>query len=291
MIIDSHQHFWRLERGDYGWITQHLAPIFRDFGPGDLRPLLDAHSIDATIAVQAAPTWAETAFLLDLAQQSPWVLGVVGWMDIEAETAAADIERVAEQHPRLLGLRPMIQDISDDAWMLQDRLRPAIEAMEAADLTFDALVLPKHLEPLKTFLSRFSSLRVMVDHGAKPEIRNQGFEPWASDIAAVATHSNAWCKLSGLLTEARTDQDADDLAPYVQHILDVFGPERCLWGSDWPVLTMAAGYGAWFEMLNGLTQSLIEDQRRGLMGENAVAAYPRLAYGLEPFNAHKSGTP
>lgn len=289
MIIDSHQHFWTLARGDYGWITEDLAPIYRDFSPQDLRPLLDAHGVDATIAVQAAPTWPETEFLLDIAQLNPWVLGVVGWMDITAETAADAIRGAAETHPRLLGLRPMIQDISDDRWMLQNSLRPAIEAMAASNLTFDALVLPQHLAPLETFVRAYPSLRVVVDHGAKPEIRNQGFEPWAGDIAAVAKHPNVWCKISGLLTEASADQTADDLAPYVQHIITVFGPERCLWGSDWPVLTLAGEYGSWLQTLQRRTEGLSEDQRHGVMGKNALAAYPRLAYGLDQFTAGKPG--
>ncbi len=144
MIIDAHQHFWQLARGDYGWLTPELVPLYRDFMPDDLASLLSHNNIDGTILVQAAPTIAETKFLLEIADATPFVLGVVGWIDFSAPTAVKDIARLA-QHPKLVGLRPMIQDIADDDWMLQADLTPAFEAMIDADLTFDALVLPRHL--------------------------------------------------------------------------------------------------------------------------------------------------
>ena len=283
MIIDTHQHFWRLERGDYGWLTSSLAPIYRDFNPEDLRPLLTANGVEATIAVQAAPTEAETAFLLWLAEQHDWILGVVGWIDLEADTAARRITSAA-RNPQLVGLRPMIQDISDDYWMLGETLRPAIDAMVAADLTFDALVLPQHLKPLAEFRQRYPSLRVVVDHGAKPEIRNQSFQPWAEHMAAIAGFPQTFCKISGLFTEARADQDTEDLRPYVEHILSTFGPERCLWGSDWPVVNLAADYDRWFESFRTLTQTLSDAQRRQVLGENAAGGYPRIRHGLARLN-------
>ena len=275
MIIDSHQHFWRLERGDYGWLTRDLEPIFRDFNPEDLKPLLAARGVKATIAVQAAPTEAETAFLLWLAEQHPWVLGVVGWIDLEAGTAAKRIASAA-RNPKLLGLRPMIQDISDDRWMLRETLCPALGAMIEADLTFDALVLPRHLQTLVAFIERYPDLRIVVDHCAKPEIRNAGFQPWADDMARVAAYSNTYCKISGLFTEARADQTAADLKPYVDHVLNSFGPERCLWGSDWPVLNLAADYENWFEAFGRLTADLTSAQRLAVLSETAQKAYPRL---------------
>lgn len=275
MIIDSHQHFWRLERGDYGWLTRDLEPIFRDFHPEDLKPLLAARGVKATIAVQAAPTEAETAFLLWLAEQHPWVLGVVGWIDLEAGTAAKRIASAA-QNPKLLGLRPMIQDISDDRWMLRETLGPALGAMIEADLTFDALVLPRHLQTLVAFIERYPNLRIVVDHCAKPEIRNEGFQPWADDMARVAACSNTYCKISGLFTEARADQTAADLKPYVDHVIDSFGPERCLWGSDWPVLNLAADYENWFDAFGRLTADLTSAQRLAVLSETAQKAYPRL---------------
>lgn len=270
MIIDAHQHFWQLSRDDYGWLTPDLEPLFRDFMPDDLEPHLREHGIDGTILVQAAPTLAETEFLLDKADKTPFVLGVVGWTDLAAKSAASDIARLAK-HPKLVGLRPMIQDIADDDWMLRPDLRPAFEAMIACDLTFDALVLPRHLSQLRRLLFRHPELRTVIDHGAKPDISGGQFDDWANDIAVIAKESGAYCKLSGLLTEAGKDWTINDVAPYVAHLLEHFGSERLVWGSDWPVLTMAASYETWLDM----TVTLIPDERarQAILRSNAVELY------------------
>jgi L-fuconolactonase len=273
MIIDAHQHFWQLERGDYDWLTPDLAPLYRNFMPADLAPHLDAHGIDGTILVQAAPTTAETEYLLKIADKTPFVLGVVGWVDFTSASASDDIARLAK-HPKLVGLRPMIQDIADDDWMLRNDLAPAFEAMIKADLTFDALVLPKHLSRLRELLSRYPNLRTVIDHAAKPAIASGQFDDWARDIATIAKKSHAHCKLSGLLTEAGQDCTSADVAPYVAHLLDHFGPERLVWGSDWPVLNLAADYGTWVDMAKSFIQS--EPDRLAIFGKNAVDLY-RLA--------------
>ncbi|WP_371171155.1 amidohydrolase family protein [Aliiroseovarius sp. 2305UL8-7] len=241
MMIDTHQHFWKLDRGDYGWLTPDLTPLYRDFLPEDLEPILKACGIDATIAVQAADSEAETDYLLTLADRYEWIVSVVGWVDLEAQSAVASIERLA-RHPKLVGLRPMIQDIEDEAWMLRDTLRPAIDAMVANDLTFDALVTPRHLHHLKAFLTRYPELRVVIDHCAKPEIRNDAFEPWASQMIELADFPNVFCKMSGLATEAREGWAPEDLKPYLAHVCRQFGPSRVLFGSDWPVVNLASSY-------------------------------------------------
>ncbi|SFR54117.1 amidohydrolase family protein [Litoreibacter janthinus] len=270
MIIDAHQHFWQLDRGDYGWLTPELEPLYRDFMPDDLAPHLDRHGIDGTILVQAAPTPAETEFLLEIAQRTPFVLGVVGWTDFSAASAPDDIARLAK-HPKLVGLRPMIQDIADDDWMLRPDLAPAFDAMTRHGLTFDALVLPRHLSRMRQLLSRHPNLRTVIDHAAKPEIATGQFDKWANDMSALAKESRAFCKLSGLLTEAGNDWTTADVAPYVAHVLESFGPERLVWGSDWPVLTLAASYGQWIE----IAQSLIscDVSRAKIFGPNAVDLY------------------
>jgi len=273
MIIDAHQHFWQLARGDYGWLTPDLEPLYRDFMPDDLAPLIAQSDVAWTILVQAAPTLAETEFLLKIAEMTPFVLGVVGWADFAAPTAARDIERLA-QHPKLVGLRPMIQDIADDDWMLRNDLIPAFEAMVAADLTFDALVLPRHLARLRRLLSRHPNLRAVVDHGAKPDISGGQFEQWASDIALVAKETGAYCKVSGLLTEASENWTPAEIAPYVAHLFEQFGAERLIWGSDWPVLTIAANYGAWINIARSLLPS--DPAGEAIFGSNAIEIY-RLA--------------
>ena len=270
--IDAHQHFWSLARGDYGWLTPEMEPIYRDFMPGDLKPVLAGAGIDGTILVQAAPTVAETEFMLDLAREEPFIRGVVGWVDFEDPSAPDEIARLARQSA-LVGLRPMIQDIDQDNWMLGERLVPAFDALIVADLTFDALTLPRHLPALRELLARHPNMRTVIDHGSKPMIRNGILDGWDKDMAALATETSAFCKLSGLVTEARADWTVDDLRPYVDHLLDTFGPDRLVWGSDWPVCTLASSYGRWTEVTGELLSGLAEDERSAILGGNAARAY------------------
>ena len=272
MRIDAHQHFWTIARGDYGWLTPDLAPIYRDFGPKDLAPLMDAAGIEGTVLVQAAPTVAETEFMLSLADQSSFIKGVVGWVDFDSADAPAQIERVAA-HPALVGLRPMIQDIPDPHWMLGDALTPAFEALQHHDLTFDALTLPQHLGPLRQLLTRHPQMRVVIDHGSKPLIRDGVIDGWAEDMAALAQDTQAFCKLSGLVTEAAPDWSVDDLRPYVDHLLTTFGPDRLIWGSDWPVCTLASTYERWLETTDTLLGDLSDTERKAVLGGNAARAY------------------
>ena len=200
--IDAHHHFWQLARGDYGWLTPALAPIYRDFCPGDLAPLLQASGIDGTILVQAAPTFAETLYLLELAGPVPFVAGVVGWIDFDAADAAQTVARVAAEHPLLVGLRPMLHDIADDDWLLRPNLAAVFDAMAEHGLVFDALARPQHLPRVQKMCERHPNLTVVVDHIAKPLIRDKRLDPWRADLAAVARCANAVCKASGIATEA-----------------------------------------------------------------------------------------
>ncbi len=270
--IDAHQHFWRLSRGDYGWLTPALAPIYRDFMPSDLAPMLERHSIEGTVLVQAAPTEAETGFMLELATANDFIEGVVGWTDFAAPDAPARIARLA-RHPKLKGLRPMIQDIEDVDWMLRPELDPAYGAMAETGLVFDALVLPRHLKNLSVLLARHPGMRVVVDHCAKPEIALGDFDAWAKDIAEVAEGSDAFCKLSGLVTEAGADWTVNGLRRYSDHVLACFGAERVVWGSDWPVCTLAASYDAWVEATEALLRGCTEEERGAIMGGNAARLY------------------
>lgn len=274
--VDAHQHFWRLSRGDYGWLTPELGPIHRDFLPPDLEPLLQRHDIAATVLVQAAPTEAETRFMLSLADAHPFVEGVVGWTDFAAADAPAAIARLA-RHPKLKGLRPMIQDIADADWMLRPELEPAFRALVVHDLVFDALVLPRHLGNLLALARRHPDLRIVVDHCAKPAIAAGGFSGWADDIGRIAAETGAACKLSGLVTEAGAGWSAERLRPYVDHVLSIFGPGRVVWGSDWPVSTLAAGYDDWVAATGQLLDGCSDEEREVILGGNAVRVY-----GLEP---------
>jgi L-fuconolactonase len=268
MRIDAHQHFWTLARGDYGWLTPALGPIHRDFGPADLLPLLRRHGIAATILMQAAPTVAETHYLLDVAAVAPFVAGVVGWCDLAEPEAVAGLAA----DPLLVGIRPMVQDIADDDWLLREDLIDGFSALARLGLVFDALVLPRHLTRLLRVVERHPDLTVVVDHLAKPLVAQGKTAPWDADIAALALHPNVMCKLSGLVTEAGPGWTLAALQPYAAHVLACFGPDRVLWGSDWPVVDLAGGYDAWWQA----TEALVAPAHRdAVLGGNARRIYLR----------------
>ena len=272
MRVDARKHFWRLDRGDYGWLTPDLAPIYRDFLPNDIEPFLARHAIDGTVLVQAAPTEAETEFMLRLSDENSFILGVVGWVIFESPASAERLRSFA-RHPAFVGVRPMIQDIPDTNWMLGDALAPAFESVIANHITFDALTLPRHLPNLRKLLARYPTMRVVIDHGSKPQIAEQTFDIWATDIAALAGDSSAYCKLSGLITEASDTWTTHDIKPYVDHLLESFGPSRLIWGSDRPVCTLAGSYDQWIEITETLLCDLTEPEKASVMGGNALKAY------------------
>lgn len=272
MRIDAHQHFWNIARSDYGWLTPELAPIYRTYRPHDLAPMIAAGGIDGTVLVQAAPSLAETQYMLGLADATPFIKGVVGWVDFESPEAAAVIADLAA-HPKVVGLRPMIQGIEDTDWMLRDDLTPAYDAIVALDLTFDALTLPRHLKNLAALLGRHPQMRTVIDHASKPLIRDGIMDGWDSDMATLAKETDAFCKLSGLVTEAKPEWTVDDLKPYVDHLLETFGPARLIWGSDWPVSNLATTYDQWLETTETLLSGLSADETAAIMGGNAVRAY------------------
>ncbi len=276
--VDAHFHVWRLDRGDYGWLTPtpELARICRDFDLGELRPLLAAAHIDATVLVQAAPTVAETRFLLDVARASDGLVeGVVGWADLAAADAIETLETLAEE-PLLKSVRPMLQDLAESDWIARSDVQPALAALPQLGLRFDALVKPPHLRSLLRVLERHPDLEVVIDHCAKPDIAGQRWQPWANDIAAFARETRACCKLSGLVTEAGAHWSVETLRRYADHVLDCFGPKRVLWGSDWPVVTLAASYEAWCGATDALLAGLSPIDAAAIRGANA-----RRFYGLE----------
>lgn len=274
MKIDAHQHFWNLNQGDYDWLTPDLKPIYRDFSPADLKPLLTAAGIGGTIVVQATDAEAETEYLLSLAQAHDWILGVVGWVDMAAANAPERIAYFAKNQ-KFVGIRPMIQGLDDDAWMLRPGMEPAISALVELGLTFDALILPRHLTHLQRFLDMYPDLPVVIDHGAKPDIHNGHFQTWADQIKFIAANSKAYCKFSGLVTEASPFWNKSDIKPFANQILEAFGPERVMFGSDWPVVNLASNYGEWFEIAQNLCQALTESQREAVFGGNAYKFYLR----------------
>lgn len=267
--IDAHMHWWSIERRDYGWLTPDLGLLYRDFGPLDAAPLLAAAGIDGVILVQAAPTEAETHYLLNLARAHEYVWGVVGWVEL---TDCERLRTLAREAP-LVAIRPMLQDLPAVDWILRPELAPALRLLEELDLPFEALVLPQHLPVIGELLARHPRLRVLIDHGAKPPIASRRVQPWRDDLAAVAASPNVVCKLSGLATEAGGTVTCDDIAPYVEIMFDVFGAGRVIWGSDWPVLTQSLDYATWVTWSEALTGSLPEADRAAVFGGNAASFY------------------
>lgn len=275
MRVDAHHHVWRLARGDYGWLapTPALRPIYRDFDLDELRPALHAAGLTATVLVQAAPTLDETRFLLDLARNNAGLVrGVVGWADLAGIDAIASLEALAAD-PLLKGVRPMLQDLPDPSWITRPDVQPALQALPTLGLRLDALVTPRELKPLLATLEHHPDLAVVVDHCAKPDIANRAWQPWADDLAAIARRTEACCKLSGLVTEAGRGWDIDALRPYVAHALNCFGSQRLMWGSDWPVLTLAASYIEWIEASDALLAELTQAERDAIYGGNALRFY------------------
>lgn len=271
MKIDAHQHFWTVARGDYGWMddSEALAPIRRDFAPADFEIHRQAFGIDGTVLVQAAPSLAETHYLLGLADATGWIAKIVGWVDFEFPGDRIHLDRLA-RHAKFSGIRPMIQDIADVDWMHRADVQWGFEAIIGLDLTFDALGFPVHLDNFLKLFDRYPDMRTVVDHCMKPQIRDGAFGEWAGKLERIAQSTSAFCKLSGLVTEARADWNLETLRPYVEHVLSVFGPDRVMWGSDWPVLQLNGTYDKWRSAARAIVP---HEAHEAVFGQTAARFY------------------
>jgi L-fuconolactonase len=270
--IDAHQHFWQLAAREGAWPPPELAAIYRDFGPDDLEHLLREHGIAATVLVQSLPTEADTRFMLALSDRHSFIAAVVGWTDLKAAGVPGRIADLAT-HPKLRGLRPMLQDLDDDGWIDDPALDPAVDAMLRHGLRFDALVLPRHLPSLLAFARRHPALPIVIDHMAKPAMHGLPDAQWMADMERLAALPQVECKLSGMVTEAGPGWTAAQLQPFARHVLRVFGPDRVMWGSDWPVVRLAASYAAWIEASEALLAHLDAPQREAVFHLNARRFY------------------
>lgn len=273
--IDAHQHYWNPARGDYDWMPMDNATLARPYGPADLTPELERHGIGHTVLVQAAATLQETEYMLGIADATPHVAAVVGWVDFERPADRDHLTRLA-QHPKFVGVRPMIQDIPDDDWMLREDVQWGFRAVADLGLTFDALGFPRHLANFLTLLNRYPDMRVVVDHCMKPQIRDRSdgtYRIWADGMARLAEQTTARCKFSALVTEADADWTIEDLRPYAEHILTEFGAERVMWGSDWPVCRLRCEYGDWRVAAERLTAGLSESEKARVYGATASEFY------------------
>lgn len=273
MRIDAHQHFWKYNENDYVWMGAEHAPIRRDFLPDDLEPLLDSIGFDGSIAVQARQTTTETEWLLSLAETHPRVRGVVGWVDLCSPEIGAQIERFAP-HPALVGVRHVVHDEPDDGFVTRRDFQNGVSLLAPAGLTYDLLLFPQHIRPSTRLVDRFPKQRFVVDHIAKPEIAAGVYEPWATDLRDIARRENVWCKLSGMVTEADPSEwTPQDFTPYVDIVLEAFGADRVMIGSDWPVCTLAGEYKAVMDIVLDHTQQLSADEREAILGGNCVRFY------------------
>lgn len=274
--IDAHQHFWKLARGDYRWLTPALEPLYRDFGPGDLAPQLRESSVDATVLVQAADSVAESEFLLATARELEWVAGVVGWVELDDALAPRQLERLARES-KFVGVRPMLQDLEDSRWVLRPRVTEALRAAAQLGLRFDALVKPQQLAALCELRARVPELWIVIDHAAKPRLAEgqnwDGVELWRAQLRELASHPRTHCKVSGLLTECAPTWSEPALASVFEFLRATFGAERLMWGSDWPVLQLRASYARWRNIAEELTRSWNSQERDDFFGATAARYY------------------
>lgn len=273
--VDAHHHFWHPARGDYGWMPADDPILSRAYGPTELDGALKATGVERTVLVQAAPTVGETEYLLGIADTSPTFAKVVGWIDFEAPTEIETLKRLAG-HPKFTGVRPMIQDLPDDAWMLRDDVQWAYQALTELDLTFDCLGFPRHLAHFHTLLTRYPNMRAVIDHCMKPQIREDSesnFQEWETGMRRLAADTQACCKLSGIVTEADIEWSIEILKPYVDVVLDAFGSTRVMWGSDWPVARLRQEYETWHGMCQELTTHLSSDERQDIFSNTARRFY------------------
>jgi L-fuconolactonase len=276
MRIDSHQHFWDLDRLEYAWMPPGESVLRRNYLPDDLKPILEEHRFDGSVVVQANTNMRETTWLLDLASANPFILGVVAWVDL----TGADLPGVLDglqRHPRFKGVRHLVHDEPDTNWLLRPGVLSGLRELARREVPFDLLLRPIHLPLIPRLAEAVPDLRMVIDHIAKPPIAAGRLEGWAEDMATCAGIPGLHCKISGMITEANhANWNANDLRPYVQHVLKVFGPERLMFGSDWPVCKLA---GSWKQVLAGFTQAcgpLPQEVRNLIVGDTAAAFY-RLA--------------
>ncbi|MBI5289221.1 MAG: amidohydrolase family protein [Chloroflexi bacterium] len=275
--IDAHQHFWRYSPETHAWIDGGMAALKRDFLPPDLEPLLRASGFDGCVAVQAQQDPAETAWLLSLAEAHPFVRGVVGWVDLRSAEVERELERAAA-HPRLRGVRHIVQS-EPDGFMSGVAFRRGIAALERHELAYDVLIYERQLAEAVELVRAFPRQRFVVDHIAKPDIRAHWsgaatMDAWRDGMRALAAHDNVWCKLSGMVTEGDwSSWSPADFEPYLDVVLDAFGPDRCMIGSDWPVCTLADTYGEVTGIVTSYAERLSDSDREQILGRTATAFY------------------
>ncbi|MBI5799262.1 MAG: amidohydrolase family protein [Verrucomicrobia bacterium] len=273
MTIDSHQHFWRYTAADYPWMTEKLASLRRDYLPEALAPELARAGLDGCVAVQAQQTVAEARWLLSLADAHPFIKGVVGWVDLESESVEEQLAELA-RHPRFVGVRHVVQDEPDDNFMLRPAFQRGIGKLREFNLAYDILIFPKQLPAAFQLVANFPEQRFVLDHIAKPFIRDGTLSPWREQIRELAKAPNVCCKISGMVTEAKWEGwRAEDFRPYLDVVFAAFGAERLMFGSDWPVCMLAGSYAQVHGLVEDYTRALTTEALAKFFGGNAETFY------------------
>ncbi len=273
MRIDAHQHFWKIARFDYTWMGPDLGVLARDYRPADLEPVLRQNRIDATVLVQTISSLDETRWLLQLSQQHRFIAGVVGWVD-RTDPAVGDILDELSAHPEFVGVRHQVHDEPDDEWLLRPDVQHGPGELARRSVPYDLFIKPRHLSVSLETARSFPNLPLIIDHIAKPAIANRVWDDWADGITALAGCPNVACKLSGMITEADCEQwTPDDLAPYLEHVIEAFRTQRVLFGSDWPVCLLAGNYDRVVEALTKNLGELTTVERQDIFGNNAARWY------------------
>lgn len=272
MKIDAHQHFWQYDREKHAWIDEEMKVIRKNFPPNDLFPLLQEAQIDGTVAVQADETWRETEYLLDLASQYPWIKAVVGWVDL-ANPKLADYLDIASESPKLKGFREVLQSKNPDH-MLRPEFIKGIHQLGKRGYTYDILIFPTHLDASLKLVSKCPDQPFVLDHLAKPNIKSGEWKEWRKKLALLAERELVYCKLSGMITEADLKKwTYEDILPFMEIALELFGPKRLMYGSDWPVCLVAGEYERVWEAINRFSNSLSVSEKQKILGETAEDFY------------------
>ena len=272
MTIDSHVHFWKFDRKRDAWITDEMKVLQQDYLPEQIALTLKRNEVDGVVAVQASQEEVETRFLCELAKTHPVIKGVVGWIDLRAANVQERLEHFA-QYPEIKGYRHIVQGEPDD-FMLGADFQRGISALQGYNYTYDILIYPRQLPAALKLVEAFPEQKFVIDHCAKPGIKRKEMEPWAADLQKIAQHPNVYCKLSGLLTEAKWKEwSAGDFYPYLDVVFEAFGTNRLMFGSDWPVMLLSGMYVQWKSLLEKYMENLPLDEKELVLGENAVAFY------------------
>jgi len=273
MRIDSHQHFWKFDPVRDSWIDGSMAAIQKDFYPEDLLPILTKHHIDGCVAIQADQSETETEFLLDLAEKNDFIKGVVGWVNLMDPHVRERIAHYAEQK-KLKGIRHVLQGEQDRALMLNPQFMKGVAALKNYDLVYDILIFPDQLGYTNQFVKNVSGVNYVIDHIAKPDIKNGNIDKWANNMHIIAQHENVWCKISGMVTEADWKKwQYADFEPYLDTVFEAFGAKRVMFGSDWPVCNVAGGYDKMIGIVETYVSKLSAEEQARFWGLNAIEFY------------------